>query len=253
MKTILSEKLELYLHQEGTQELETELRKICVGLEVNVKKIAMTDDGWASVEYEGEDSEVLTEILGREYGVAPVHSSKLKLGDIYRGFVVDSGRVGYGLYLDIGIFSPFKRDGLYPLHRMRSQLVDGNIQSLGQITRRFCLHDGLPLNVRIEDLDGSGRITLALTDRQDSHFRDWERCPFDRVVVIGSSLSRVSGTIRRSGLDKDVIKTDRTSLVSNILTCKLGTEAPGVVAKLGPRLGKVKLYPFIPRVRADSR
>jgi hypothetical protein len=106
--------------------------------------------------------------------------------------------------------------------------------------------------VRIEDLDGSGRITLALTDRQESHFRDWERYPFDRVVVIGSSLSRVSGTIRRSGLDKDVIKTDRASLVSNVLTCKLGTEAPGVVAKLGPRLGKVKLYPFIPRVRADS-
>jgi len=252
MKTVLSEKIEEPLLREGLQELESELKEVSSGLNVKIEA-ATTEGGWVSLKYEGEDSEVFTEVLARDYGLAPVQLRNLELGNTYRGFITDSGRVGYGLYVDIGVLSPTRRDGLYPLHRMRAQLADGAAQPLRQITRRFCLYSGLPINVRIEELEGAGRIGLALTDRQESNFKDWEKYPFDRVVVIGSLPSKVRRSIRRVGLDKDVVKVERLSLTSSVLTCKLGTEAPGVISKLGPQLATAKLYPFIPSVRAKPQ
>jgi hypothetical protein len=132
---------------------------------------------------------------------------------------------------------------------MRTQLVDGEVQPLRQIARRFCLYDGLPLNVRIEGLEIAERISLALTERQESFFKDWEKYPFDRVVVIGEPAGRVEAALRKVDLDKDIVGVERLSLASSILTCKLGTEAPGVISKLGPNLASARLYPFIPRIR----
>ncbi len=148
MKTVLSEKLDPTPSREGLQELESDLEEISSGLQIRIGKMEAGAGGWISIDYNGEDSEVFTEILKNHYGLAPVQFSKLELGDTYRGFIVNSGEVGYGLYLDLGILSPQRVDGLYPLYRMRAQLADGWVQSLRQIARRFCLHDGLPLKVR---------------------------------------------------------------------------------------------------------
>ena len=249
MEIVLSEKMEPQLQQKGLRELEKEIRSICGDLKVQTKKIEIADGGWISIEYDGEDKEVFTEALKRRYGTAAIQFSRLELGDTYRGFVVSSGKVGYGLYIDIGILSPSKRDGLYPLHRMRAQLVDGEVQSLRQIAGRFCLYDGLPLNIRIEGLENAERISLALTERQESFFKDWEKYPFDRVVVIGELTGRVEAALRKVGLSKDIVGVERLSLASSILTCKLGTEAPGVISKLGPSITAAKLYPFIPRTK----
>lgn len=249
MKIVLSEKLEPQLQQEGLREFEKEIRSICGDLKVQIKKLEIAGGGWISIEHDGEDSEVFTEALKRRYGTAAIQFSRLELGDTYHGFVVSSGKVGYGLYIDIGILSPSKRDGLYPLHKMRTQLVDGEVQPLKQIARRFCLYDGLPLNVRIEGLETAERISLALTERQESFFKDWEKYPFDRVVVIGEPAGRVEAALRKADLDKDIVGVERLSLSSSILTCKLGTEAPGVISKLGPNLTSARLHPFIPRIR----
>jgi len=252
MKRILSEKLEPFLIREGLQELEVELRKISGDLKVDIMELEASGSGWVSIEYSGDDSEVFTEALKRRYGFAPVEFSRLAVGDIYRGFITDSGRVGFGLYLDIGVMSPSRLDGLYPLHRMRAQLADGSSQPLRQILRRLGLHDGLPLDVRIEELAGTGKMTLALTDKQESCFKDWERYPFDRVIVVGSLLRKVHAAIRKSGLEGDILGVERLSLTVHILTCKLGTEAPGVIAKLGRHLSTARLYPFIPRWRIQT-
>jgi hypothetical protein len=252
MKTVLSEKLEPLAHRAGLQELESDLGEISSGLHIQIGKIEAGAGGWISIDYDGEDSEVFTEILKSHYGLAPVQFSNMELGDTYRGFIVNSGEVGYGLYLDLGILSPQRVDGLYPLHRMRAQLADGWGQSLRQIARRFCLHDGLPLKVRIEGFENAGKVTLALTDRQESYFKDWERYPFDRLVVLGSTINSVHRAIERTGLAKDIVRVERLSLASTILICKLGTQAPGVISELGPHLAATKLYSYIPKARSKT-
>jgi hypothetical protein len=67
--------------------------------------------------------------------------------------------------------------------------------------------------------------------------------------VIGALAGGVWPAVRRVGLERDIVNIERLSLTSSILTCKLGTEAPGVISKLGPELSGARLYPFIPRIR----
>ncbi|MBS7623609.1 DUF2110 family protein [Candidatus Bathyarchaeota archaeon] len=248
MKLILSEKLDSQLRQESLMEFEREAKSILGDLRVQVETIGEIG-GWVSIEYDGEDSEVFTEALKNRYGAAPIQFSRLRLGDVYRGFVVGSGKVGYGLYIDIGVITPSRKDGLYPLHRMRAQLIDGESRPLREIARRFCLYEGLPLDVRVESLEADGRISLALTERQEAFFKGWETYPFDRVVVVGALAGGVRAAIRNTGLERDIVNVERLSLASSILTCKLGTEALGVISKLGPELAGARLYPFIPRIR----
>ncbi|MEM2942570.1 MAG: DUF2110 family protein [Candidatus Bathyarchaeia archaeon] len=248
MNLILSEKLDSQLRQECLREFEKETVSILGDLRVQVKTIDQVG-GWVSIEYDGEDSEVFTEALKKRYGAAPVQFSRLRLGDVHRGFIVTSGKVGYGLYVDIGVIEPSSRDGLYPLHRMRAQLVDGESKPLREIARRFCLYEGLPLDVRVESLEADGRFSLALTERQEDFYRGWEKYPFDRVVVIGALAGVVRAAVRRVGLERDIVNVERLSLTSSVLSCKLGTEAPGVISKLGPELTGARLYPFIPRIR----
>jgi hypothetical protein len=245
---ILSEKLDSQIRQGCLREFKKETESILGDLRVQVKKIDGIG-GWVSIEYDGEDSEVFTEALKDRYGAAPIQFSRLRLGDVYRGFIVDSEKVGYGLYVDIGLIKPSRRDGLYPLHRMRAQLCDGEPRPLREIAKRFCLYEGLPLDVRIESLEADERISLALTEKQEAFFKGWEKYPFDRVIVIGALAGGVWPAVRRVGLERDIVNIERLSLTSSILTCKLGTEAPGVISKLGPELSGARLYPFIPRIR----
>ncbi len=93
---------------------------------------------------------------------------------------------------------------------------------------------------------------MALTDRQESYFKDWERYPFDRVVVLGSTINSVHRAIERTGLAKDIVRVERLSLASTILICKLGTQAPGVISEIGPHLAATKLYSYIPKARSKT-
>jgi hypothetical protein len=80
--------------------------------------------------------------------LAPISFEKLRLSSELRGRIVDSGKVGYGLYVDIGVSSPEIVDALIPLHTLRKQLVEDKKLSIHKIIEAFCLYDNLPLKVK---------------------------------------------------------------------------------------------------------
>ncbi len=69
--------------------------------------------------------------------------------------------------------------------------------------------------------------------------------PFDRVIVIGADKAQAEIAVRASGLQGDVIEIDSLSLFVQSLVCKIGTDAPGVIAKIGSRLRGVGLKSYI--------
>ena len=141
---------------------------------------------------------------------------------------------------------------MYPLHRIRAQLAEDKAESLKEITEKFCLYKGIPIKVRIEDIKNVKRISLAITDEQESYLKDWNRYPFDRVVVIGAFNNQVRKAIKKSRLSRDIIRLDPLSFTTSLLTCKLGTDAPGVIFKLGQELRHAKLFSFIPRIKREK-
>ncbi len=249
MKSILAEKIEKPLHLETLQKFNQKLGEETKELDVEIKRIDFTSGDWIFVEYNGEDNEIFTELLRRDYGFIPVKFSKVKHGEIYRGFIIGDENRGRGIRIDIGIISPRLSYGLYPLHKIKDQLAEDKSESLKEITEKFCLHKGIPINVRIEEIRNVKRISLSVTNEQESYLKDWDRYPFDRVVVIGAFNDQVRKAIKITRLDRDIIKIESLSFTSNILTCKLGTDAPGVISKLGQELRDAKLYSYIPRLK----
>src|SRR5207245_10787849 len=92
---------------------------------------------WLQVRARGEDAETFLNLLKEKFGEAPVLRSKVERWDVRRGFITGSGRVGFGVYVDIGIIQPTRKDALYPLHRLRSQLTDGALISSSDILQDY--------------------------------------------------------------------------------------------------------------------
>src|SRR5215467_1899361 len=101
------------------QFLDNESRGLQVQWEFSLRK------NWLDVKAAGDDAEAFINVLRNRFSTIPVQLSKVEKWDLARGNVVGSGKVGFGVYVDLGIFEPVARDSLYPLHRMRAQLADG--------------------------------------------------------------------------------------------------------------------------------
>ncbi len=196
--------------------------------------------GWLEVRARGEDAEAFVNVLMERFGSIPVESSRLERWDGLRGCIVGAGKVGFGVYVDMGIFEPVLRDGLYPLHRMRAQLADGVSKSCRGIIDETGLVDDFPVQVRVIGIEGD-RISVELSDETWGLFGSWRRLPFDRVVAIGAAKAEAESAVRAARLSYDVIRIEPLSLFAQCLVCKMGTDAPGVIAKLGDRLRGVKL------------
>ncbi len=230
-----------------------EFKNLTKDLSVNLDNIGFDRYGWVYVDFSGADSELLTEIFKRKCGIANTNISALNKEEIIRGIVVDS-TVGYGIYVDVCLRSSSQTDALYPLHVMRSQLAYGEKVPARQISKHFCLEEGFPLEVRVTNIDkGSRKIDVELSDRQVSYFNDWIRFPFDRVILIGCSRSDLENTVERSGLRRDIANIESLSLTTQVLICKLGTQAPGVISSIGPHLKGINARAFQPGISWTTR
>ena len=198
---------------------------------------------WLQVRVRGDDAEAFLNLLVEKYGEAPVQRSKIERWDVLPGFITGSGRVGFGVYVDVGILEPTKKDALYPLHRMRAQLADGVGKSSREIIYENGLADYFPVDVIVTELDGD-KITVELADRTRDQLQQWKRLVFDRVITVGVDRDYAEKIVKTANLGLDVIKIETLSLLVQCLVCKFDTDAPGVIAKIGNRLRGVGLTAF---------
>ena len=198
---------------------------------------------WLQVRARGEDAETFLNLLKEKFGEAPVFHSKVERWDVRRGFITGSGRVGFGVYVDIGILQPTRKDALYPLHRMRAQLSDGALKSSREILQENGLLDYFPVDVIVTQLQGEN-VTVELADKSRDLFIWWRKLLFDRVIAAGIDRDYAEKTVKSANLGLDVIKIETLSLLVQCLVCKFDTDAPGVIAKIGNRLKGVELTSF---------
>jgi hypothetical protein len=237
----LAEKIPPQIIRQGSQFIAKALTKKANGLELESE---FSNQGqWLQVRARGEDADAFLNLLKQEYGEAPVSHSSLEKWDIVRGFVAGAGRIGYGVYVDIGVQDPRPKDALYPLHRMRAQLADGEPKSAREILDANALVDYVPLEMIITELEGE-KITVELDDEARDNLVEWRKYPFDRVIVVGADKAFVENAVRASGLESDVVKVESLSLFVQSVLCKIGTDAPGVIAKIGNRLRGVGLKSY---------
>jgi len=229
------------------KDFESVFSSMCKGLDVKLRVLGATSRGWIQIEVTGEDEEVALRYLEHEIGLAPVSMETLKKFSKIRGRVLYP-KSRLELHVDIGVCSPKNVDAAVPLSRLQAQLADGKKLPLQLITQLFCLHPNFPLEVKITNIEKEREVVEAeLTETQLSSFTSWVRSNLNRLVVLGAPFDRVEHAVRRLRLARDVYGVEPLGLLEQAVVCKMGTDAEGLIPKLGPYLSNAVLAPFHPR------
>ncbi len=233
----------------SSRTLEPNLSSLCQGLKVSLKVVGETNRGWVQIEVSGDDENAALHYIDQKVGLAPASIKDLERFSVVRGKVFSSGKNRNELYVDIGISSPRVCDAAVPLQSLQAQLADGKRLPLQQIIKLFCLYDHLPLEVKIVDLEDAQkeRVVTMLSEAQLSQIVSWIRSSVDRLIVLGALSSHVERAINASKHGRDIIKVERLGLLEQAIVCKVGTEAVGLIPKLGRHIPKATLATFCPR------
>jgi hypothetical protein len=106
----------------------------------------------------------------------------------------------------------------------------------------------LPMNIRTVRFDEKrARIEAELAEGQKHIYHNWLESLLDRLIVLGSPLSEIKKTLKHAKLERDIIEVESLGIFEHVLICKLGTDAAGLVPRIGKKLREAKFAVFNPK------
>lgn len=211
------------------EELGWEMMRQLSGMEVESLDLDV-ENGWVKVKVSGNDEGIAENLICRIYGRLR-RASEVRRDETLRGFITDLGEVGYGIY-----FRAFlgEKDGLYPLYEMRRQLVDGKKLSAREIARLYGFVNDLAMEIRLVNFDEKG-IYVSIAPRYIRILRNSVERGRDILFIVKATPRQVRRALIKTGHSRDV-SVIRNSFLSFMLVCKRGTQARGIIPRLGPYL-----------------
>lgn len=225
---------------------EKAVRRMCAGLRVEFADFITVTNGWVKTKITGEDEKAALSLIGKEIGLAPVSLGNITRFSVCLGRVVFSGKSEKELFVDVGVFLPDSVFASIPLNRIQGQLVDGGEYSLNEISEMYGLVDGIPLEVRVVKVKATG-FEAELTQGQIRLFRRWISYSLDRLIVLGSTSDEVIDAVRNARFANSVATVVALGIMDQLVVCRLGTDAAGLVRELGRYLRNSSLVCFSPR------
>jgi hypothetical protein len=224
--------------------LQSEIEKMISELDLTSVVLDINKKDHFFVSVEGADSEFVLNLLAKEFGKCP-STYEILPEKAFRGQLVDVGKVGYGVYVDLGLSEPMI-DALVPLHRLREQL-DMQGVSLRKLTKSLMLVDNLPVDIVITEMDLEneeigGEFAQSFLDR----FHTWLHDDHERLFVFGANQDMIGTALERTGHADDIYQIEKLGYCEYVLQCKRSTHASGIIAAIGPRLHGVSMHLFIP-------
>jgi hypothetical protein len=230
------------------KQIDEALKLVFEGLEVEAKILGTVADRWVQIALAGEDEEIATNYVIKEIGICPSNFGNVKRLSTLNGYISILEKNGEELSVDVGVFEPKIVHAIIPLQRLQAQLVDGSKIALGKIAELFGFCKDLPISVKITRLNEEESLMEAeLSSRQIRKYAVWRESLLDRLVVLGLPLHEIKMTLEHAKLDRDVIDVEPLGLLEHALTCKLGTDAAGLIPKIGRNLKNAKFAVFNPK------
>jgi hypothetical protein len=186
----------------------------------------------------------LYNILKKEIGTI-TKFEEVKVGQEFKGMMVDVGKVGFGIFVDCAILNP-GTDILINLHTLRDQLCKGNTVSLPEIIQAYNFIDNFPLYVKVKEIDEeSQKIKGEITKKTLSLFDKITKENIQGIFASGVSKNQLKKALIKKGHLRDIISVKRYGFRENIVLFKEGTNAPGIIAQIGRNLRGCKLSPIM--------
>jgi hypothetical protein len=214
------------------RQIDELLRNQFADLDVDLKIIGTPTNRWVQVSVEGEDQAVAMAYIRKEIGTCPVSFDTVDVGMVLKGYVSKIDMEKQRLMVDVGVFEPKTTQATIHLPNLQLQLTGNKDVSLKQITEAYAITEGLPLSIKVTSKDPDG-LTAELSTEQALKLQGWQQSLLDRLIVMRASKELISEVIERTRLNRDVIDVEPLGLFEFALVCKLGTDAAGLIPRMG--------------------
>ena len=228
------------------KQIDTLLKKNLEGLDAKTELSVV--EKWVRVSLSGEDEAIATSYIRKEAGLCPENLENVERFATLKGYITEFGKNPDNVHVDVGVFKPETIHATLPLSGLQAVLVDGRKVALKKIAELFGLCDDLPINVKIIALDKTEkRMEAELAMGQLGRFDTWRESLLDRLIILGAPIQEIHRTLKYTGLDRDIISIESLGMFEHALTCKLGTDAAGLVPQIGRDLREARFVVFNPR------
>jgi hypothetical protein len=228
--------------------IEKFLKSMLKGLKVKIEIRGVTSRRWVQTTVSGEDETVALHYLEDEIGLCPTRLERLRKFSTIKGRITSLYKSRIELRVDIGVFSPDIVDATILLQHLQGQLVDGRKTSLKKLAELFGFCENLPVSVKIHNVDEENRrIETMLSERQLIRYKGWAESLLDRLIVSGASFNEVMLALKKTRCNRDIVNIETLGFFEHAIVCKLGTDAVGLIPKMGKNLRNASFSTFSPR------
>ena len=171
---------------------------------------------------------------------------EIQVGKVYKGTMIDVGKVGFGIFIDCAIMNP-KVDVLINLHSLRNQLCRDKEKSLKEIINAYEFVEHFPVYVKIIEIDSiNNKIQGELDDKTLKLFKKILDENIEGLFMSGETKGQFKKALLRNGNLRDIISLKRYGYLEHIVLLKEGSNAPGIIPKIGKDLRNCKLSAIRP-------
>ncbi|MBS7637074.1 DUF2110 family protein [Candidatus Bathyarchaeota archaeon] len=223
--------------------VEEHLKSSLKGLKVKIESVQAAPRSWIQVTLSGEDENAALSYLEKTIGLCPTYTSNITRFSITRGYIKSLGKREDQLQLDIG---PNIIDATIPLLYLQAQLADGRKIALKKIVELYGFCENMPLTAKITRVNGNC-LEAMIAENQLKQYNRWIKSLFDRLIVLGASQQEIRKALKEARCQNDTVGIEQLGLFEHAVVCKFGTNAIGLVPKVGKKLSNATLSVFSPK------
>jgi hypothetical protein len=236
-------------NQGQLKQIDDLLKSEFENLDLEMKVLGNPVNRWVQVFLSGEDEVIATSYINKEIGTCPINIKNIHKFSVLKGYISKVDTDKQELKVDVGVFEPKIIQATIPLAYLQAQLADGRKVDLKKISEVYGFHANLPVSVKAIGLnDGEDNLLQAeFSTAQIEKIRLWQQSLLDRLIILSASVSQIETVLERTRLNRDIIGTEALGLFEHALTCKLGTDAAGLIPKIGRYMKNSAFIVFSPK------
>jgi hypothetical protein len=216
--------------------IDTFLANSFKGLKVKAQALNVSSRGWIQVKISGEDEKVALHYLLSKFGICPASLDQIKKFTVLKGYLATIESADR-LDVDVGVNMPTVVNATIPLQSLQACLVDGRKIALKKIAELFGFTENLPVTVKISSVDKEKMcLEATLSDEQIKLYHYWIFSLLDRLIILGASYYQIKKALKVASCSRDIVSVKPLGLFEWALECKLGTDAIGLIPKIGKNL-----------------
>jgi len=221
-------------------------------LDVEVKVLTNSANRWVQVSLSGEDEAIATSYINKQIGTCPTSLENAKNQPVLKGYISKVDLVKQELVVDVGIFEPTTIWATVSLASLQTQLMEGKKADLKKIAESYGFAERSPLSIKPVSQEGDV-LQAELSAGQVEKLHAWQQSLLDRLIILGASKETIESVLERTRLTRDVIDVEVLGMFEHALTCKLGTNAAGLVSVMGRYLRNSVFVVFNAKKSLDSQ